>query len=226
MTKIKLPSHVQCLLFDMDGTLVDTEPVGPQNFVNQLAKHSIETNPDEIEFFTNIWRRMNTKIGTDEYLAQTVERYQIDMSVEDYIKEFYELYVVTITDSSQLIGADHFIKAAKASGKYKMAIVTASKLIQVHAVLERHNWGGIFDLIVSEENIINNKPDPQPFNFALEKLRVSSNDAIVFEDSKNGSAAGAAAGCYVIGLSAGNVEKQDLSKATVIVDSFNDISID
>lgn len=221
----KIEDRISTLLFDMDGTLVNTEPVGPLTFLNQLAKYSVQPSKDDYDFFVKVWRRDGTDVKEDDFLTQIVEDYNIDAAPENYIREFFALYEENILKAEALVGVNEFLIAASQSNKYKLAVVTASKASQVQVILKHRGWEDIFDEIISEEDITQHKPNPEPFLLGLQKLNAQAADTIVFEDSKNGANAGAAAGCFVVGLRAGNKIEQDLSSANIILGSFADIEI-
>lgn len=220
-----LPKNRPFLLFDMDGTLVDTEPVGPQNFVNQLKKYDEMPTAEERELFIRIWRRDGTTIKQDDWLPKIARKYGIPRSDEAYLKEFYEMYAEAIEKAPSLPGADAFLRRAHAAGAHKLALVTASKRRQVKIILKYHGWQYLFDAVVASEDFTRHKPDPEPYRAALQKLGAESSRAIVFEDSKNGVNAAAAAGCYVVGLRAGNAAEQDLSRANTVIETFNDVTL-
>ena len=207
----------------MDGTLVDTEPVGPATFLKQLLKYSVEPEPSEYELFIKVWRRDGTDIKEDIFLSSIVEKYGIGKTPKDYIDEFYEMYETAIVKADALPGVDEFLVKASTSGRYQLAIVTASKLTQVKAVLDEHNWQEAFKVIISEEDITKHKPDPEPFMVGMKKLGAKPEETVVFEDSKNGSLAAKASGAHVVGLKAGNSKPQDLSSASVVINSFTEL---
>ncbi len=220
-----LPAKASFLLFDMDGTLVDTEPVGPRTFVKQLRVHGKQPTEAEYALFCKIWRRDGTKIKQDDWLPSVAQKYNIGISPDNYLKEFYEMYLQAIITAPALPGAGHFLRTINATGRYKAALVTASKRPQVQAVIEHHNWNGLFDVLVTSEDFTAHKPIPEPFLVAMGRLGALPNGCIVFEDSKNGAISAHAAGCYVVGLRAGNSTIQDLGNADMVVDSFDDIEL-
>jgi HAD superfamily hydrolase (TIGR01509 family) len=224
-TLMQLPTSAKYLLFDMDGTLVNTEPVGPATFVNQLQKYGIAPTQDERDLFSKIWRRDGTDIKQDDWLPAMAQKYRLDRSSEDYLKEFYALYVEAVVAAPALLGVDDFLKAIQESKQYKTALVTASKQTQVVAILAHHGWDETFDTIITSEDITKFKPDPESFLVGMQKLGASPELSVVFEDSKNGAKSGKDAGCYVIGIRAGNSQPQDLSSADTIVESFKDIDL-
>jgi len=219
---VNLPANAKFLLFDMDGTLVDTEAVGPQNFINQFRKYGITPTLEEQELFAKIWRRDGTDINQDDWLPEIAHKYGINRSPDDYIKEFYAMYVKAIVAAPALPGVNNFLQKIKVSGRYKLAVATASKRHQAEAISAHHGWQDIFDVLVTSEDFIKHKPNPEVFLVTIEKLGAKPAQCVVFEDSKNGSIAGSAAGCYVIGIRAGNSEPQDLSNADQVVESLRD----
>lgn len=219
-----MPAVANSLLFDMDGTLIDTVLVGPQNFTNQLQRYGLAPTQEERELFTKIWRHDGTDIKQDDWLPTIARKYNISRSSKEYLEEFYAIYVEAIIAAPALPGVNEFLQKAKASGRYKLALVTTSKLHQIKAIVERHDWQDVFNVIVASEHVTKHKPNPEPFLVGIEKLGVTPEQCIVFEDSKNGVVAGSAAGCYVIGLRVGNINLQDLSAANEVVESFRNIS--
>ena len=210
-------------LFDMDGTLVDKEPIGPLVFETHFAEYGKRLSSDEKELFLKVWRRDGTDMKEGVYIEQLRQKYAINEEPTTFLYQFFDKYKRAIVSASPLPGVDRFLRQVHAEG-IKLAIVTSSKRGQAVAILNFHGWTELFDLIVSEEDITKFKPDPEPFLVAVQKLGLSSQDCVVFEDAKNGVVAAKAASIYVIGLRAGNDVEQDLSAANLIVQSFEDIS--
>lgn len=208
----------------MDGTLVNTEPVGPKVFAELFETQGVQLSQDEKDLFLKVWQREGTTIKENDYLETLHNQYQIPIESASFISSFYEQYKAGIIKAPALPGVDAFLEKAFKSGR-KLAIVTSSKREQARAVLEFHDWADYFSLIVSEEDITSFKPDPEPYLVASKKLDVSPGQCIVFEDAKSGAIAGTAAGMTVVGLRAGNDTEQDLSACTVIVETFKDIKL-
>jgi len=219
---LKIAPQYTCFLFDMDGTLVDTEPVGPKVFKDLFNDNGVSLTDDEKELFVKIWRRDGTDINEDDYLGDLAIKYKISQSVTEFIEEFYRRYKQTIINADELPGTSNFLASAKNHGK-RLALITSSKRDQAQAVLEFHKWNRYFDCIVAEEDITKFKPDPEPFLIAMDKLSATASECIVFEDAKNGAIAGHAASAFVIGLRAGNEKQQDLGSADQVVESFSDL---
>jgi len=221
---INLPINKNTFLFDMDGTLVNTEPVGPKVLLDLFNAHEITLTREEKELFVKVWRRDGTDIKEEDYLTELASKYALNKHPLDFIQEFYENYKSEIIKAEELPGVTSFLHRATQGGK-QLLLVTSSKRVQAEAILSFHHWRALFADIISEEDITRFKPDPEPYLVAAKKVKSSIENCIVFEDAKNGVTAGKLAGAYVVGLRAGNQVKQDLSGADQIVSSFEELGL-
>lgn len=81
-----------------------------------------------------------------------------------------------------------------------LALVTSSPRKDVEAIFERNGLGKYFKLIITRSEVTKSKPDPESYNTCIQKLGITKNQAIVFEDTINGVRSAKAAGltCYAI----------------------------
>lgn len=224
MTAIKIPKSVKALIFDMDGTLVNSEPVGPDTFIEISKKYGVTPDKQEYEAFIQSWKRIGNYVDEKTLLSDFVVNHSLSVKPNDFIKEFLETYLNNLSKAPALTGVDDFLRKAKPLD-YKMAIVSASKTSQIETVLKNHSWLGLFDFVIGEEAITKHKPDPEGYLKAIERLTIPADECVIFEDSKNGVIAAKASGAYVIGLREGNAETMDLSAADKIVPDFESINL-
>lgn len=214
----------KAVLFDMDGTLTDTEPVGMQVLLEMLKSLGVELSEDEITLFDKVWRRDGTDMEFEEFIERLTAKYP-SIESEPFIEQFFINYESAITVADKLPGVDELLHDAKSRG-YLLAIVTASNDSQAQAVVKKHGWENIFDLVLTQDSFKTKKPSPACYLMAAERLRVEPKECIVVEDSKNGAQAGKNAGMYVIGVRAGNKHAQDLSTANQLVERLSDIKLE
>jgi len=219
---MKLEPHYKALIFDMDGTLVNSEPVGPSTFIEIAHKYGVEPSRSECDTFVQSWKRIGNYIDEKVVLRDFVEQHNLNVTSDAFIKEFFDTYLINLTKAPALTGVDDFLSQAKHKG-YKMAIVSASKSEQIKTVLQNHNWQDIFDFIVGEEDITKHKPNPEGYLKAIERIGISAKECVIFEDSKNGAIAAKASGTYVVGLREGNSETIDLNAADKVLESFSSV---
>ncbi len=210
-----------CVLFDMDGTLIDTEPVGPDNFVQYFAKFGVEVKKQELELFTKIWRGQVSGYDQNQYILQIADKNNLEYQLEEFLKGFYQNYIKMIVEAKVLPGVDQILDQI-AKSKSKIGLVTSSNREQVESILKMHNWSKYFDIIITKDDINHKKPNPEPYLIALNKLLADANKTVVFEDSRVGVKAGKAAGCFVVGVMIGS-QNQDLSEADLVINDLIEI---
>jgi HAD superfamily hydrolase (TIGR01509 family) len=214
--------NIKAILFDMDGTLIDTEPLGIETLNHLLIKNKVMMTEKDWTLFDKVWRRDDTEITAEKFFVDIIEKYEINIEESDFIKSFYETYEQLIIKAKSLPGADKLLK--KLHGKYKLALVTASTRSQAMAIIKQNGWEDIFDTILSYEEYKIKKPNPASFLMAAKNLEILPKECIVVEDSKNGVLAGKNANMYVVGVRAGNRNPQDISSADEIIETLSDIN--
>ncbi len=219
-----ISSNIKALIFDMDGTLVNSEPVGPDTFAQLAKKYGVNPSENELNTFLQSWKRIGDYKSEQIVLTDFANIHNLPTNPDDFIKEFFELYLLNLPSAPALSGVTEFLNKAKNQG-YKTAIVSASKTRQIETIIAVHNWQGIFDFIIGEEDIAKHKPDPEGYQKAINKIGQPACNCAIFEDAKNGVIAAKAAGAFVVGLREGNSELIDLGSADSIVNSFLEISL-
>lgn len=175
-------------LFDLDGVVFDTEP-GYTRFWEDLLSRYMDNGPEMV-------RRIK-----GQTLTQIMEVLFGDRD-EDFRKgvvaelDAYERTMPVI----YVPGVMEFIEKLRKEG-YMTALVTSSNHSKMEAIY-RHcpQFRSAFDLILMAEDFSASKPSPECYLKAAERLRLTSDDCIVFEDSFNGLRSGRAAGMYTVGV--------------------------
>jgi HAD superfamily hydrolase (TIGR01509 family) len=181
----------RALLFDLDGTLAETDSVHLPTWVDVLRPHGIEI--DERFFRENISGRSNSKIVEDLFPHLSAEdgRDLADFKEERFRERVHEL--------EPLPGLLDFMREAKRRG-LALALVTNAPEQNVEAMLLALELEGFFDEVVLADEVGSVKPDPAPYRAALEKLGVVPEEALAFEDSTSGITSAAGAGIPTIGI--------------------------
>ncbi|MFC4336991.1 HAD family hydrolase [Salininema proteolyticum] len=184
----------KALLWDMDGTLIDTEPLWDEVMEEILAEHG-RAMTSEIR---------HSMVGSSESGSIPI---MLDASGLEPDAENYEWMRVQfntrITAKFQrgvahLAGAQDMLREAAAAGIPQALVTSTNRELTEH--LLPHIGRGHFDLTVTSSDIERPKPDPQPYLRAAEKLGVDPADALVLEDSPTGIRAAVAAGANVVAV--------------------------
>ena len=182
---------MSAILFDMDGTLIDSEPLWLKAEIEVMAE--VGCHWDEQD-------QINCLGGP----AERTERYMQERSqnIKPYgyfINRLHEVMRARITNELDLIpNAPSLLKECKDAG-IKTALVTASSRDLMTIVLKRFPIG-TFDVVVSGDDVEKSKPDPAPYLLAAKQLSVDISKCLVLEDSLTGVQSGLSSGAKVIGI--------------------------
>jgi HAD superfamily hydrolase (TIGR01509 family) len=182
---------MSAILFDMDGTLIDSEPLWLKAEIEVMAE--VGCHWDEQD-------QINCLGGP----AERTERYMQERSqnIKPYgyfINRLHEVMRARITNELDLIpNALSLLKECKDAG-IKTALVTASSRDLMTIVLKRFPPGA-FDVVVSGDDVEKSKPDPAPYLLAAKQLSVDILKCLVLEDSLTGVQSGLSSGAKVIGI--------------------------
>lgn len=199
------------ILFDLDGTLANTDPLHFQTWQEVLRAYDMDI--DRAFYDANISGRLNPVIVRD-LLPQLseVEGGQLASRKEAQFREI----ALGLTPLAGLLDVLQWI----CDRKLKKAVVTNAPRENVNFVLEVLQLIDTFDTVVLSEEVTAGKPDPAPYQFALKQLGISAKDAIAFEDSPSGIKSAVAAGIHTIGIASTHNPKHlaDAGAAMVIPD--------
>lgn len=204
-----------CVLFDMDGVMLDTESQY-DIFWGNVGKKYYPNVPDfskQIKGTTlpNILKKYFSDIPKSEVDTLVVELDQFEANMS-----FHEIP-----------GSLTFLDKLKQSG-IKVGLVTSSTDTKMNAVNNTLHFDKIFDTIVTASDVKQGKPNPDCFLLGAERLNVSPEDCIVFEDSIAGIQAGYSAGMTVIGV-ATTLPKEQLeaeNKCKAIIPDFKGLTVE
>jgi beta-phosphoglucomutase len=178
---------VAAIAFDFNGTLSDDEPV--------LAA-----------VYEELFAELGRPITAEQYFRELAGHTDEDMlklwfgeSRDEWIEERIRRYNDRVSDGSTV---DDEMRAAVryAAARVPVALVTAAARAEIDPVLRASGLADAFSAVVSQDDVTNGKPDPEPYLRAAEALGVEPRALLVFEDTDVGVASAQAAGARVVGL--------------------------
>ncbi|MBF2707665.1 HAD family hydrolase [Flavobacterium soyangense] len=211
---------IQTVIFDMDGVIVDTEPVHSYAYFQHFTELNIDVSK---EMFTSFMGN-----STRNTFQKLKELFPIDLEVEDLIQRKRTIFNDAFDNKEDLYlieGVEKLIKDLHQNGMQLIVASSAAK-VTIDRVFKRFNLHQYFSHIVSGEDFPNSKPHPEIFEYAADLSIVSKENCIVIEDSTNGIIAAKAAGIFCIGYNSENSKLQDLSKADIIINHFDELSFE
>lgn len=208
---------MEAVIFDMDGVLIDSEPLHFEVDQLVLRKLNIQEGKSYLEKFVGYTNPAMWQIIKEEF------------SIESTIEELIELQMtVKLSHLEQsnyeaIEGIKELLEELK-SFKVPIAIASSSPRIFIESVIKKIHIVEYFQNWISGEEVPKSKPEPDVFLKAAELLNVNPERCVVIEDSKSGTIAAKSAGMTCIGYKNVNSGNQDLSRADLVVDRISEIS--
>lgn len=208
-------NNIQAVLFDLDGVLVDSEPIYEELLHHWLREQSITVDD---EFYLALrggsWRRVF------EYLN---EKYDTTLDPDSEVQAMSDRIIKYILEAGMPLmdGAKQIV--AKLSEIYTLAVVSSSDRKVVNTILAHHGLSKYFSHITSIEDVKYPKPHPQPYAITMAVLGVNPEATVVIEDSVNGVKSGNAAGAFVYALLPVHASASAYGELAKIVYTFDDI---
>ena len=208
---------IQTVIFDMDGVIVDTEPVHHYAYYQHFSELNIEVTDEHYQSLTGN--------STRNVFQKLKDHFDLDHEVEHLIQTKRSLFndaFDTKEDLHLIEGVEDLIKDLHQNGMELIVASSASK-VTIDRVFKRFNLYPYFSHIVSGEDFPKSKPHPAIFEHAASLSINPKNQCVVIEDSTNGIQAAHAAGIYCIGYQSVNSKGQDYSLANKVISHFNEI---
>lgn len=209
---------IEAIIFDMDGLLIDSEPVWDKARGIMAAEAGIDWNTDD--------HKAVMGVSTHEWVSYMTARLKLDMSPEslekhivDQMVSLYEQQIPYFPGAVEAVAlsADHYITGlASGSPRGLIDTVTGDKALK-----------GKFNAIISGDQVENGKPSPDIYLAVTEMLGVAPSKCVCLEDSGNGILAGKNAGLKVIAVpdSRFSPSMEKLNQADVILASLSEFSL-
>lgn len=205
----------QSIVFDLDGVLIDSEPIFEEAATRLLARRGLQFKPEVAHGMMGTPAR--------QAFAYFREFYRLDESIEvlaaESSKDFYA--VLGSSPIPLMPGVAPFL-ARLAKKKIPLAIATSSSRRYLERVFAPHGLLDHFGFVLTCEDVIIGKPDPEVYKKAARRLGHSPEAMVVLEDSVHGVTAAKAAGARCIAVPHERVPRAGLKAADLIVAGLED----
>lgn len=207
---------LKAVIFDMDGVLVDSEPMHYEADRLMLLDLGIDLDYDYYKQFIG---------STNTYMWTCIkEKFSIGHKIEELTAMADDKKQLLIQQSGyrKIPGVPELLRNLSEHG-FLMAVASSSPHDYIEQVIGALELTPYFNILVSGESVKNPKPSPDVFLKAAMELGVHPDECIVFEDSENGSKAAAAAGMACIGYLNPGSGDQNLILADYLIEGYEEI---
>jgi HAD superfamily hydrolase (TIGR01509 family) len=187
------------LLFDLDGTIAETDSLHLPTWVDALQPYGVEV--DE-EFYGDRISGRNTEEIVRELLPDLTD--EQGRSIGDAKEASFR---ERVSELEPMPGLVDFIERGRKRGMW-IALVTNAPEENVETILLALKLRDFFDLVVLADEVEAVKPDPAPYRSALERTGAPAGEALAFEDSVSGISSSVAAGIPTVGIASSQEPKR------------------
>lgn len=210
--------QMKAIVFDMDGVLVDSEPLHLLAMQSFLAKFGIEySEKDNHEFLGR----------TDYYIATVlIPRYSLDMAPEDLVRGKEDFTQEFIRKKGEARPGVYETLQSASNANISMCVASSATLSTIRVVMDTLSIGNYFSHLCSGDEVEHGKPAPDIYLMAAERIGVPPEDCVAIEDSLNGLKAARAAGMYCVSVPCDATAHQDHSIADLRLASLAQLPLD
>lgn len=215
------------LIFDVDGTLAETERDGHRIAFNRAFDEAGLNWHWPKSFYGNLLSISGGKERVQYYMKHYCSQKALPNDRDRFVQALHQAknkHYQQILQEGKIplrLGVKRLLNAAKAA-EIPLAIATTSSLENTTALLETHLETSYFDLIAAGDIVPNKKPAPDIYHYVLEKLDLSVEDCLVFEDSQAGLTAATKAGLKTVITFSEYTAKQDFSSAVLVLNHLGE----
>lgn len=214
---MKLPRPARCVIFDLDGVLLDTE-----HFYTEVTEEICRQYGKTFD-----WSIKSNMIGRPSFesACYLVDALSLPISPQEYLKRRTLRLEELFPASAEKPGAEAFTRALSLRG-VPIAVATSSErhLFELKTA-EHREWFSAFRAVVvgDDPRVKKGKPAPDVFLVAAAELGAQPCDCVVFEDAPAGLAAAHAAGMQVVAIPDDAMDRSAYQQAELVIGAFADV---
>lgn len=209
---------LKAVLFDMDGVIVDTEPLHRKAYFQMFQDVNIDVSEALYDSFTGQ--------ATLPICRTLCEHFSLSETPENLVaikRKHFKYLFENDNDLTLIDGVHNLIKDYHANG-LTLVLASSASMPNINRIFERFDLNKYFKAKISGADLKASKPHPEIFIKAAEIAKEERAHCMVIEDSTNGITAANAANIYCVGFKSPHSANQDYSKADRVITSFEEIS--
>jgi len=207
---------IKALIFDLDGTLVDSETLHYRAWEKALVQNGVPSF--SFEEFLRFIGTSNEKVAADN-----IESHNIPKSITELVLEKQSIYMTLLPEIELCPGVEEMLD--RFHGKMEMAVASSSHKKEIMAILDMNNLLEYFSYVIGGDMVREKKPDPEIYLRAQSFLQFHPGECVAFEDSTHGLNAAKNAGMYGVAIPNMFTKNNNFDRADCVVTSFNEVDV-
>lgn len=207
---------LEAVLFDMDGVIVDSNPVHKEVLIEFFGKHGVEL--DEENLRDNVYGRTNK-----DWIPNVFGDVS-DETIEAYTEEKEQMFRAVFVPQDYVVsGLLEFLELLDQHG-IKKVVATSAPAENADFILDELGIFDRFDAVLNASHVTKSKPHPEPYLKAAKAVGSDPKNCIVIEDSLSGVKSGVAAGAKVVGIATTHT-REELHLCDIVLNDFTELDV-
>lgn len=214
---MKFPTQVKCVIFDMDGVIIDSEELHKKAYYETFEFIDVDVTDELYKTLTG-----SSTINTFQKL---VAHFNIDENPEELVLNKRKRYVDFFENDPNLHlvhGVEDLIKSLY-NKDITLILASSSAMVNINRVFNRFHLNSYFKAKISGADLTASKPHPEIFEKAAVLGDTPRENCFVIEDSDNGVKAANDAGIFVVGYRNPLAADQTLENADMVIEDFSEL---
>lgn len=214
---MKLPNPVKCVIFDMDGVIIDSEEIHKKAYYETFISLGLEVSEELYKTLTGS--------STMNAFQKLIAHFKLEEDANELVLQKRKRYINFFENDTNL----HLVKGAKEIIHYfynkdlTLVLASSSAMVNINRVFDRFDLQKYFTAKISGADLTASKPHPEIFEKAAVLGNTAKENCIVIEDSDNGIQAANDAGIFVYGYKNPLSEGQTLENANFIINNLKEL---
>ncbi len=203
---------IRVVIFDMDGVMIDSEPLWEKTEKIMMARKGLVYNP--------VYREKIVGLGQKESAVLLKKTFSLNENIEDIIDQRISVLIDIYDEKLSLVRGLTELLDSVSKSSLKVALASSSPLKVIEFVLGKFDLNNYFDLVVSGDMVEHGKPSPDIYNYTAERLGLECDECVVIEDSINGVISAKSASMYCIAIPDKRLNPNGFKKADIIMSNL------
>lgn len=210
----------RAVIFDMDGVIVDSEPIHKKAYQMMFREFDLKVSDDLYASFTGM--------ATLPICKKLCEVFSLDNDPQDLVNR-KRVYFKELFDQGEILhlidGVLDLIQHYYQNG-IVLVLASSASMANINSIFAKFELNSYFKAKISGAELKASKPHPEIFEIAAEHSGCKKEECMVIEDATNGIKAAKAAGLFCIAYDGNTSKKQDFSEADVVIQNFDTIRLE